>query len=49
MIILDEPSSNLDSKNIINLIKQLGKIKNAFVILISHDRDLKKYVIILLI
>lgn len=42
VIILDEPSSNLDGQNIASLIKQLVEIKkNAFVILISHDRDLK--------
>lgn len=43
VIILDEPSSNLDKKNIDNLINQLKTIKkNVFIIMISHDKELKK-------
>ena len=43
VIILDEPSSYLDQKNIDILVKNLIKIKTKiFVIIISHDKNLKK-------
>lgn len=43
VIILDEPSTYLDKKNIEILIKNLTKIKSeVFIILISHDTKLKK-------
>ena len=43
VIILDEPSSYLDKKNIRYLIKYLLEIKSKmFVIIISHDHKLKK-------
>ncbi len=46
LMILDEPTSNLDSKNTIELLqtlKKINKIKNTTILIVSHDTNILKY------
>lgn len=46
LMILDEPTSNLDSKNTIELLltlKKINKIKKTTIIIVSHDTNVLKY------
>ena len=46
LIILDEPTSNLDSKNTRELfitLQKINKIKKTTILVVSHDKSILKY------
>ena len=46
LMILDEPTSNLDSQNTIELLltlKNINKVKNTTILIVSHDISVLKY------
>ena len=46
LIILDEPTSNLDSKNTRELfltLKKINKIKKTTILIVSHDKSILNY------
>ena len=46
IMILDEPTSNLDEKNTVEVLltlKKINKYKNTTIILITHDTNVLKY------
>ena len=43
LLILDEPTRHLDHKTTIKLVKNLIKLNNKTVIMISHDQTVKRY------
>ena len=46
LMILDEPTSNLDennTKDILNTLKKINKVKNTTIIIVTHDKNVLKY------
>ena len=46
LMILDEPTSNLDLKNTLELLqtlKKINKVKKTTILIVSHDKSVLKY------